>query len=447
MRSIIWATLSMRLAITVCLTMLAAVLLFPLPSFAQSADPGDGNAALEQQAEAEISFPTGLDEQGIEFEEFQLRLIPLTIDELTALADRWQVIVRGQTDAVVNAAIEAQKQPSGSTRENAGRISELTDQRNLGFQRYSAVVKNLEKKGGDEAAIAVYRAYRNAIIVDEKQQAGFRVLVVQALGWLKAPDGGLKLALDIGVFVGALLGLFVLARTTRGYTRHLFKRVPDLSKLLQGFLEKMVYLVTIAIGLMVVLSALGFDITPLFAVVGGASFIFAFAMQDTLSNLASGLMIMVNRPFDEGDYIVAGGTAGTVKSVSIVSTTIATPDNQVIVIPNSMVWGGVITNSTASELRRVDLQFGIDYNDDSDKAMQVILDVAKADQRVLGDPEPWVRVTNLGDSSVDLTARLWCKAEDYWELKFAVTKEVKAAFDASGISIPYPHTVEIIKAV
>ena len=112
-----------------------------------------------------------------------------------------------------------------------------------------------------------------------------------------------------------------------------------------------------------------------------------------------------------------------------------------------MVWGGVITNSTASELRRVDLQFGIDYNDDSDKAMQVILDVAKADQRVLGDPEPWVRVTNLGDSSVDLTARLWCKAEDYWELKFAVTKEVKAAFDASGISIPYPHTVEIIKAV
>lgn len=447
MRSIIGMILSTRLAVTLCLMMLATVFLLPMPSYAQSADTADGDAVAEQQAEPESSFPIGLDDQGIEFDEFQLRLIPLTIDELTALADRWQVIVRGQTDAVVEATIEAQKGLGEPARSGASRVAELTEQRNLGFQRYSAVVTNLEKKGGDEAAIAVYRAYRSAIIVEEKQQAGFRVLAAQTLSWLKAPDGGLKVALDIGVFVGALLLLLIIARATQGYTRHLFKRVPDLSKLLQGFLAMMVYWVTIAVGLMVVLSALGFDVTPLFAVVGGASFIFAFAMQDTLSNLASGLMIMVNRPFDEGDYIVAGGTAGTVNSVSIVSTTITTPDNQVIVVPNSMVWGGVITNATASELRRVDLQFGIDYNDDADKAMQVILDVANADQRVLVDPEPWVRVTNLGDSSVDLTARLWCKAEDYWELKFAVTKEVKAAFDANGISIPYPHSVEIIKAV
>lgn len=219
-----------------------------------------------------------------------------------------------------------------------------------------------------------------------------------------------------------------------------------ISKLLQCFLASVVFWVTIVIGLTVVLSGLGFDVTPIFALFGGASFILAFAMQDSLSNLASGLMIMFNHPFDEGDYIAAGGTAGTVKSVSIVSTTIATPDNQVIVIPNSMVWGDVITNSTASKLRRVDLQFGIDYNDDADQAIQAILDVAKVDDRVLGDPQPWVRVTNLGESSVDLTARLWCKADDYWDLKFALTKEVKSAFDDIGISIPYPHRVEITKA-
>ena len=192
-------------------------------------------------------------------------------------------------------------------------------------------------------------------------------------------------------------------------------------KLMPAFLARVIYWLTMGIGFLVVLSSLGVDITALFAIVGGGSFVLAFAMQETLGNLAAGVMLMINNPFDEGDYITAGNTSGTVKSVSIVSTTVLTPDNQVIVIPNSMIWGDVILNSTASDKRRVDLVFGIDYGDDPDKAAEIILEVANADGRVLDDPEqPWVRVTNLGESSVDLTARLWCKSEDYWELKFAI---------------------------
>ena len=122
----------------------------------------------------------------------------------------------------------------------------------------------------------------------------------------------------------------------------------------------------------IVLSALGVDISPVFALIGGASFILAFAFQDTLGNLASGLMIMINRPFDEGEYVDIGGVAGTVKSVSIVATTVTTPDNQVIVIPNKNVWGNVITNVTASDTRRVDLVFGISYEDSIPDAMRVI---------------------------------------------------------------------------
>ena len=445
MRPTIRTIQSMRRAVTLGVMMFTAVWLSATPNFAQETDPIE-EVAPKQEAETQARFPAGLDNQDMGIEEFKLRLIPLTTGELSALAERWQVIVRGQTDSVVDATVKSKKRAGGQGKEYVDRIAALTDQRNHGFLRYSAVVTNLKKKGGDEAEIAAYRAYRNAIVLDEKQQANFRTLATQALGWVKAPDGGLKVALEIGVVVGSLLGLLAVARIIRGYTLRLFKRVSNLSKLLQGFLASVVFWVTIVIGLTVVLSGLGFDVTPIFALFGGASFILAFAMQDSLSNLASGLMIMFNHPFDEGDYIAAGGTAGTVKSVSIVSTTIATPDNQVIVIPNSMVWGDVITNSTASKLRRVDLQFGIDYNDDADQAIQAILDVAKVDDRVLGDPQPWVRVTNLGESSVDLTARLWCKADDYWDLKFALTKEVKSAFDDSGISIPYPHRVEITKA-
>ena len=115
-------------------------------------------------------------------------------------------------------------------------------------------------------------------------------------------------------------------------------------------------------------------------------------------------------------------------------------------MPNGQAWGEIITNFSHNATRRLDLVFGIDYEDDAGKAVGIILDVAKADGRVQGDPEPWVRVTNLGDSSVDLTARLWYSTDDYWEAKFALTRAVKEAFDKGGISIPYPHQVEVKRA-
>ena len=156
-------------------------------------------------------------------------------------------------------------------------------------------------------------------------------------------------------------------------------------------------------------------------------------------------MDLVNRPFDQGDYVDIGGTSGTVKELNLFFTELSTPDNVQIIVPNGQAWGQIIRNFSHHPTRRVDLTFGIDYGDDADKALALILDLARADSRVLADPAPWARVTNLGDSSVDLTARLWCNAPDYWELKFAMTKAVKESFDTNGISIPYPHQVEIQK--
>jgi small conductance mechanosensitive channel len=201
-----------------------------------------------------------------------------------------------------------------------------------------------------------------------------------------------------------------------------------------------VYWLTIAFGLMVVLAALGVNITPLFALVGGASFIIAFALQETLGNLAAGLMIMINRPFDEGDYVLVAGLGGTVKHVSVVSTTVTTPDNQVIVIPNSKVWGDVITNVTASETRRIDLLFGIGYGDSIEQAQKVLEEVVAHHPLVLKDPAPVIRVNELADSSVNFIVRPWTKTGDYWTVYWDLQRAVKEAFDNNGISIPFPQT-------
>ena len=257
--------------------------------------------------------------------------------------------------------------------------------------------------------------------------------------WLTRTDGGVAIAKDIGAVILALLVLVFISKTIRGLVRRWIGRVPSISKLLQSFLVGMVYWLVLIVGLLFVLAALGVNTTPLFAMIGGASFILAFAFQDTLGNLASGLMIMINRPFDEGDYVVVGGTGGTVQSVSIMATTVTTGDNQVIVIPNKSVWGNVITNVTARDTRRVDLVFGISYNDSIPDALRVIEETVNAHPLVLADPNPVIRVHELAASSVNFVCRPWTKTSDYWAVYWDLTHRIKEAFEAASITIRYPQ--------
>ena len=399
-----------------------------------------GVAGAQESAEAP-KVPESVLKADIPIEELTMRLTPLTAGELAAAAEAWRGIVKTKTEELVEAQISAQSETADSTiaDEARERLATLGEERRALFDRYSTVVDSWEKKGGDEAAIAEYRAYRNSIIVEETRTADFQTLMTRAVAWMTAPDGGIELAIDISVIVVALLALLFVARMIRRVVNRYINRVPNLSKLLQVFLVGLVYWLVLAFGLMIVLSALGVDISPVFALIGGASFILAFAFQDTLGNLASGLMIMINRPFDEGDYVDIGGVAGTVKAVSIVATTVTTPDNQVIVIPNKNVWGNVITNVTTSETRRVDLTFGIGYDDNIEQAQRVLEEVVAAHPAVLKDPAPTIRVSALGASSVDFIVRPWTKTVDYWGVYWDLTRQVKEAFDAAGISIPFPQ--------
>ena len=213
----------------------------------------------------------------------------------------------------------------------------------------------------------------------------------------------------------------------------------NLSHLLQKMILSMVRNVILVIGVLVALSQIGISLGPLLAGLGIAGFIIGFALQDSLSNFVSGLMILVYRPFDVGDFVEVAGVKGQINTMSLVNTSFLTFDNQKLVVPNNMVWQSVITNYTAQETRRVDLEFGISYGDDIDKAEAIIREVLDGYETILEDPKPVIKVGTLGDSSVNLIVRPWVRTEDYWETYWDLTKLVKQAFDHQGITIPFPQ--------
>lgn len=187
------------------------------------------------------------------------------------------------------------------------------------------------------------------------------------------------------------------------------------------------------------LNQLGVDTTSLIALIGAAGLAIGLSLQSTLQNLAAGVMLIVFRPFKDGDFIDAAGVVGTVEKIHIFNTIMRTGDNREIIVPNGAIFGGTITNFSAKETRRVDMVFGIGYGDDIRKAKEIIKNILNDDSRVLSDPEPLIAVGELADSSVNFNVRPWCKSSDYWGVYFDTHENIKLAFDEHGISIPYPQ--------
>ena len=253
---------------------------------------------------------------------------------------------------------------------------------------------------------------------------------VQALGAL--------IVLIIGLRVAGWLGRLV---------RSISMKQESIDDTLGNFFGSMVRWAVTAAVFIAVLQVFGVPATSFVAILGALTLAIGLSLQGALGNIASGVMIMIFRPYKLGDYVEAAGAAGTVKDINLFQTVLATPDNVQIMVPNSQAIDGVIKNYSGYSTRRVDVTFGIDYGDDIDKAIGIIKSIVDADDRIMRDPEPFAKVVNLGDSSVDIATRNWVQASDYWDVKFDLTKQVKEAFDKQGISIPYPHQVEIVKEV
>ena len=254
--------------------------------------------------------------------------------------------------------------------------------------------------------------------------------------WLmtKGPD----FLVNLIVFFLILIVGSIVIRTIKKITRTVLKRSGRVNETLEKFAVNVLGKVLWVVVLMAALPRLGVDIAPLIAGLGVTGFIVGFAFQESLGNLAAGLMIILNQPFQVGDFINAGGHAGAVKEINMMATTLATPDNQKVMIPNRTIWGGPIINVTAFDTRRVDLTVGISYSSDIGKSKEVIEGVLKANPKILPDPAFMIEVVEMADSSVNLVVRPWCKTEDYWDVFFQREPGGKRSLGSGRYRDPLP---------
>lgn len=242
------------------------------------------------------------------------------------------------------------------------------------------------------------------------------------------------------MFFCLLLGFFYLSRIIGKLVRKgLKKSNVRVSLLMEEMLVSMAARLVFFMGILIALGQMGVSLAPVLAGLGVAGFIIGFALQDTLGNFASGMMILIYRPFDVGDMIKTGSVKGNVRSMNLVSTTVLTIDHQTLVIPNNKIWGDVINNLTAQKLRRVDMLFGVGYAENTARVDAILNDILDQHPLVLDKPERLVKLHALGESSVDFIVRPWVKTDDYWDVYWDITRSVKDRFDEEGISIPFPQ--------
>ena len=245
---------------------------------------------------------------------------------------------------------------------------------------------------------------------------------------------GINIVMAVAIFV---VGKFIVNILVNVAKKLMGKAKVD--NILINFIASIIKTVLLLFVVIAALDQLGVDTTSMIALIGAAGLAIGLALQGTLQNLASGVMLIIFRPFSDGDFIEAAGVAGVVEEIGIFSITMRTGDNREIIIPNGEIYGGTITNNSRRETRRVDMVFGIGYDDDLLKAKDIIKKILSEDERILADPAPAVVVGELADSSVNFNVRPWCKTSDYWGVYSDVHEKIKLTFDAEGISIPYPQ--------
>ncbi len=245
-----------------------------------------------------------------------------------------------------------------------------------------------------------------------------------------------------GINIALAIVIFIVGKIVVNILISVFRKILGRSKMdemLINFVASILKAILLLFVVIAALDQLGVDTTSLIALLGAAGLAVGLALQNSLSNFAAGVMLIVFRPFKAGDFVEVAGTAGVVEQINIFSSTLRTGDNKEVIIPNGSIYGGTITNYSARDTRRVDMVFGIGYDDDIKKAKDILQSIVDSDERILKDPAPVIAVSELADSSVNFVVRPWAKTSDYWGVMWDVTEAVKLEFDKNGISIPYPQ--------
>ena len=249
-------------------------------------------------------------------------------------------------------------------------------------------------------------------------------------------------AFDWGIKIGIAIAIFIIGKIIARMIGNLVQkamRKGGTDDILVGFIGNLIYAVLLVAVVLAAIDSLGVNVTSLMAIFAAAGLAIGLALKDSLGNFAAGVMIIVFRPFKIGDFITAGGTAGVVDEIGLFATMMHTGDNQRVIVPNSSIIGGNITNTSALPTRRIDLVFGIGYDDNIGQARDIMMTIIEADERILKDPAPAIAVGELADSSVNLNVRPWVESGDYWAVRADLLENIKVKFDEVGISIPYPQ--------
>ena len=312
----------------------------------------------------------------------------------------------------------------------------LMSERTALIDRFNVVLVELKAKGGETVEYDTYIKAVSGIKVDVTDASATWTTIT---GWLVSAEGGFRWAVNIIQFIVIVTVFYLLSVVVGKATQKAFSKSKQFSTLLRKFIVISARRLVLFIGFFVGLSALEINIGPVLAIIGAAGFVIAFALQNSLSNFASGILMLIYRPFDIGNTVNVAGVLGKVDSMNLLSTQLRTPDNQLVVVPNNSVWGGVITNVTGITQRRVDMIFGIGYSDDSDKAQKILEEIVTGHELVLKEPEAIIKLHELAESSVNFICRPWVKPENYWNVYWDITRDVKRRFDAEGVSIPFPQ--------
>lgn len=245
-----------------------------------------------------------------------------------------------------------------------------------------------------------------------------------------------------GLKVLAAVAIFVIGRWVAKGVRKLVERImvkSNVDSTLISFVSNLAYIGLLAFIVVAALGQLGIQTTSFIAVLGAAGLAVGLALQGSLANFAAGFLLIMFRPFKVGDLIEAAGVFGVVEAIQIFTTQLKTPDNKTVIVPNGRIADDNIVNWTVKGTRRIDMVFGIGYDDDIDQARSLMADIIAQDERILKDPAPKIAISELADSSVNFVVRPWVKVEDYWGVHFDLTEKIKKAFDAAGVSIPFPQ--------
>ena len=302
-------------------------------------------AGVPAGAEGEKPPPTTTANPAVPLNEFELLLRPLTKDDLKVEAEGWVGLLKDHATRVSRNKIDALKAEGDAKTQILAEATRLQEQQTALMDRVQAVVDEFRKKGGEVDVYEKYLKTVSGVKVDVSDAGGSWTLLT---GWLTSPEGGLRWAKNILMFILTLLAFKILSKILGTATRKAILKFSNVSELLKDFIVNSIRKLTFAVGLVVALSMLEVNIGPFLAAIGATGFILGFALQGTLSNFAAGLMILLYRPYDIGDFVNVAGASGTVSAMSLVSTTLRS-DNQVITIPNGSIWGGIITNGSAQK--------------------------------------------------------------------------------------------------